>query len=111
MVMNLRLIAFSDNIRDSMRIVRHDQVPSRIPEKLTAALTFYFSAPPFFCPGFPLQEQEDGLAKRGGAKRQKTSWNILIFDSPSLLCDLAPIRKPSETAASAKAANGVRIGS
>ena len=60
---------FGDNIRDSMRIVRHNKVPSRIPEKLTAALPFHFSAPPCFCPGFPLQEQEDGLAKRGGAKR------------------------------------------
>ena len=52
---------FSDNICDSTRIVRHDQVPSRIPEKLTAALPFYFSAPPF-----------SALASHG--RNKKTDW-------------------------------------
>jgi hypothetical protein len=65
----LTIDSFGDTIRDSMRLVRHNKVPSRMPEKLTAALPFPFSAPPFFCPSFPLQQQEDGLAKRGGAKR------------------------------------------
>jgi hypothetical protein len=50
MVMNLLLIAFGDNIRGSMRIVRHNKVPSRMPEKLTVALPFHFSAPHFSAP-------------------------------------------------------------
>lgn len=45
------------------------------------------------------------------AKRYKTSWSILFFDSPSFLRGLAAWRKPSETAASDKAADRFPIGS
>jgi hypothetical protein len=49
---------FGDNICDSTRIVRHNKVPSRIPEKLTAALP-PFSAPHFSALAFVYQKSVD----------------------------------------------------
>jgi hypothetical protein len=72
---------FGDNIRDSMRLVRHDQVPSRIPEKLTAALPFHFSAPPFSALASHCRKKKTDWQKR----RSKKIEDILEYP-PRRLC-------------------------
>ena len=62
---------FGDNIRDSMRIVRHDQVPSRMPEKLTAALPFHFSAPHFSALASHCRNKKTDWQKEEGQKDRR----------------------------------------
>jgi hypothetical protein len=77
---------FGDNICDSMRLVRHDQVPSRMPEKLAAALPFHFSAP-MFLPWLPTA----GTRRRIGKKRRgKKIEDILEY--PPLRLSVSSLR-------------------
>ncbi len=64
MDMILLLNPFGDSIRDSMCTVGHNVVPSRIPEKLMAALAFHFSAPYFSALDCHCRNKKNGLAKR-----------------------------------------------
>jgi hypothetical protein len=62
---------FGDNICDSMRIVRHNKVPSRIPEKLTAALPFHFSAPHFSALASHCRNKKTDWQKEEGQKDRR----------------------------------------
>ncbi len=85
-VRELTVDPFGDNIRDSMRIVRHDKVSSRIPEKLTAALPFHFSALHFSALASHCRNKKTDWQKRRGKKIED------IFEYPHLRLSVSSLR-------------------
>jgi hypothetical protein len=65
---------FGDRIRDSMRKVGHNAVPSRIPEKLMAALAFHLSAPHFSALSPHCRNKKTDWQKNEGQKDRRHLW-------------------------------------
>ncbi len=77
---------FGDRIRDSMRKVGHNVVPSRIPEKLMAALAFHLSAP-IFLPSLATAGTRRRIGKKMRGKKIED-----VFGCPHLRLPISSLR-------------------
>jgi hypothetical protein len=65
---------FGDSVRDSMRTVGHNVVPSRIPEELMAALAFHLSASHFSALARHCRNKKTDWQKNEGQKDRRHLW-------------------------------------